>query len=192
MALTPLASASDLATLTGLAEDDPILALGLRRASSAIRAYTQQTITAVSNDVQTLIGGRIQLTLPERPVTAVTTVKDVSWPGISFTINSEFWRWDGSDQIRIVGFWTPPVLESPVATGCWPDLLEVTYSHGWSAVPDDLEDVCLELAVRKIANPEAMRSERIGSYSYTVATAAGEFTDLEQKVLNRYRRRTRG
>lgn len=184
----PLASAADFATLTGRVDTDAQLVLALRLASGIIRTYTRQTITAATSTAARLHGGRPTLILPERPVTAVTTITVLRYGNTYLPVGdapygivpANFYTWDGLDRIDLS------------LGGVWPELLEVNYTHGYTEVPDDIADVCLSLALRKLGNPEALRSEAIGGYSYTAAVTSGELTELEQKILNDYRRRAGG
>ena len=54
----------------------------------------------------------------------------------------------------------------------------------------DLGAVILLVASRLYSNPEGMRSENIGSYAYTTASAGFQgFSLVELALLHRYRRR---
>lgn len=129
-----LAKAKDLSTLTGLPENDAELLLGLQRASNRFRGDVGYPVHRVANDVVRLNGsGTRTLLLPAFPV----DVHTVSVDGEPLV-----YRTDYSVDARY------GILRRRNGL-VWPEDLgsvEVTYSHGWEAVPGDVEDAVLEHA----------------------------------------------
>lgn len=108
------------------------------------------------------------VTLPGRPVTAVTAVAGAG-----------AWVWDRFDTVYLT-------TDEPTVTP--------TYTVGYAAVPADIKAVALAVAGRVYSNPvAAVAAESIDDYRVQYAdTATGsseELTDLEQKILDRYRPR---
>jgi hypothetical protein len=201
----------DLATFMGVTTADLTTALAdlaVSAAESKVRAYTDQQITIVNNDVVYLDGnGRRKLRLPERPVLSVSLVEEGSGDPVWTSLDSDAYhlrdsiliRWDGS-------VWVPGEAN-----------LRVTYSHGYLTgavdsdfsdsdydvqhVPADLSLATLSLARRMYENIGAdegagslggIKQETIGSYSYTLSsafeTAAGvELIQAERNVLDAYK-----
>ena len=82
--------------MTNLADQDDATAFGygtiasamFKRASSRVRGYVRQQITAGTSTV--IVRGPI-IVMPERPVTEITTVVDVSVPGDPYTLEPDEW-----------------------------------------------------------------------------------------------------
>lgn len=180
--MAALATVADVEAVTGRtfaagAETNRVTRL-LELASAAVRAYTGQTLSAVVGDVVPVRpDGGYHFRLPQRPVTAVASVTR----GGSLLAATTYW-WSRAG-----------IVES--AYGTWGvDALTVTYSHGFSPVPDDVVSVVAAIAGRAVTNPDGVRSETIGTYSVThTVSADGAAAGLllgtsELSVLDRYRR----
>lgn len=184
MADTPLATVADLADRLGRAltpEEEARAPSLLSTASSAVRAYTRQHLTAVADDVATLVPHGQTLTLPQRPVTAVTLV-EVSGDGVTYDEVTDY-------RAR---------RDTLHRSTCWGWLARVTYSHGYDPIPDDIIDVVCAMAFRGLAKApvsQDLASEQIGEYSYRLADGAssGALGLLlpERRILDRYRRSAR-
>lgn len=57
------------------------------------------------------------------------------------------------------------------------------------SIPDDLRSVVILVAARMATNPNMLKGETQESYAYVGGGADGGFTEAEQAVLHRYRRR---
>lgn len=155
-------------------------------ASAAVRGYTGQQFTSTSTTER--IKARTGVVrLPQRPVTAVGAVEDPDNNAISF-------EWWGDDRIYLARLtplneWEVNVRMTPVA------YIDVTYTHGYATVPDDIKAVVCQMAMRAYGvNPtdSGKTSESITNYSYSTGGAAaaggvGLLSD-ERAVLDRYRR----
>lgn len=179
-----LAEPDELRTFIGRDDlDDAHATLALTLATGLVQNACRQRLVAVADDVAVLTPERRPyLLLPERPVTAVTTVEatnygDTAWQELDAT------RWqlvNGNGALMYdVGLdWDFPNVR-------------VTYDHGFAVIPEDLRAVVLGIAMRTVTNPNGVRSEQIGSYSYTLATGSTDgLTVYERDVCNRYRQRT--
>jgi hypothetical protein len=176
--------------------DDPTLdedraELFLRIASGEVRGYTGQLFDLVENDEVILNGrGTRILLLPELPVLAVTEVLEA---------------YATTDEATIAG----PLDASPIYEWDEDGVLEridggvfrrrrrwyqITYDHGYATVPDEVKSVVLRAAGRAFENPEGIRQETLGRYSYTLA---GEQAGIglyapDRRDLEPYRHETRG
>lgn len=157
--------------------------LALDLATAGIRTFTGQHIEAVADDSVTLDGNdRSVLFLPELPVTDVASVT-VDGTVLAFVAGQYDYTWtEGGVVTRRWGTW-----------GSTPRSIVVVYSHGYATVPDDIRSVCLSVAARGMSNPLGLRSESVGSYSYSVAVPATgvptglSLNDAEQDMLRSYR-----
>ena len=169
--------------MTNLADQTDATAFGygtiasamFARASARVRGYVRQKITADTSEI--IVRGPI-VVLPERPVTAITSVVDVSIPDDPYTLESDEY------VLRSGG-----ILETPNFGGN----LEVTYAHGFAAVPDEVKELVCGVAARlaqiNIAAASGVQQETAGSESVTFGfdsyKAISDLTAGEKAVLDR-------
>lgn len=202
MALPPLANVEDLADYVQAPVDPAAGALALRLASAAIRRYTRQDITFVAQETVLLAGGERVLRLPQRPVVVdkenpLTVVELGDGTGIDVEAEEgrDFTRL-GSELSRSYPYYAPGrYMGWPYGRtlGIWTPRVRVTYSHGYTEVPEDVEGVCLDLAAATLSNPERLRSESVGSESrtYMVETfGTGSLTASHRDLLRDFKRTT--
>jgi hypothetical protein len=167
------------------------LALLLDDASAAVRAYTGQTISVATSTNKRLRVRKGVVRLPQRPVNAVTTVKNTS--GVVFATSSYTW-----DQLDRIEFWTYlPVANGPDLSEVWRRnaYVDVTYTHGYATIPPDIVAVVCQIAARAFgqqADRSGLSEASVGDASYSIGPAAasggvGMLND-ERAVLDRYRR----
>lgn len=167
----------------------------LEVATATIQAHTRQTISEVATDAVELQGTwEHVLELPERPVTAVTSV---SVDGVAQTVtddylvvknelrrpNAEYHNW----QMPSNDFY-------PFTKTGWggpSSIVAVTYTHGFSTVPDDVKGVCLQLATRNWSNPEAVAMKVIDANTFQYGQRYLNLSDTEKDILSKYRRTSR-
>jgi hypothetical protein len=166
-------------------------------ASALVRAYTGQSFALVEGDQVVLraAGGRI--TLPERPVTAVTRVVAIGGSDALPDFTLADWLFDGIDTIRIGD--GACIINLPEAwwdDDGYPGTYRVTYSHGYATVPADVLSVVCGMALRPLTTPTTaggVVSETIGSYSYRLGEAGSglgvAMSKEDRKLLDRYRRK---
>lgn len=189
MTLAPLATAADVTERLGrvLTDTEAIrVSALLRDASASVRNYMRQDITEATTTVRLRVrNGKIRL--PQRPVISVTSVANVVGGPIMFS------TWEGFDTITT----STSVLDSfavePYRYGIF--AVDVTYKHGYAAVPDDIVGVVCSIVMRALGREPAdagIMSESIQGYSYSVgaAGAAGAFGMLqaERDILDTYGR----
>lgn len=183
---TRLASVNDLAIYLQrefTAEESTTAELLLDLVSAAIRSYTGQTITLVEDDTVTLKVKGCAVRLPQHPVVAVTAIESA---GIDV-----LHTWTGGPQVWLAGSLPVVNLSSDRRS---PSYVQVTYSHGYAAIPGDIRAVALQVAGRAFgttADHTGVQSENIGGYAYSVggAAASGAVGLLagERQVLDRYK-----
>lgn len=120
--------------------------------------------------------------LPRRPVAAVASV---AVDGVELAESA--WEWNpGRPRVWL--------LAAPSWAGREP-VASVTYTGGWTVIPDDIRAVALSVAARVYRSADGLRSVSIDDYS---ETRAGSDEDLagvsllkgERAILDSYRRRT--
>lgn len=189
MSVAPLATLADIVQRLGrdltAAEAIRVEALS-RDASASVRNYMRQDISAATSTVRLRVRGT-KVRLPQRPVTAVTTVANVNGGPIMFS------AWEGFDTITISSNLLDTFAWEPFRYGI--AAVDVTYTHGWDPVPDDIVGVVCSIVLRALGREPVdagITSESIAGYSYQLgsAAAAGGFGMLqaEKDVLDTYGR----
>lgn len=196
--MTDFIGIADLATfmrVDSASLDTALANLSVQAAQSVVRNYLGQELTLHVDDVAYLDGtGKPWIRLPERPVISVASVTldgDTVGPTEYLLRRSLLIRTDR-------GSWTIGNVN-----------VVVTYTHGYQTavldsdtsdsdfdvnhIPPDISLVALILArrsyERSISGEQGtIKSETIGTYSYTLADQAGvsEMTDAERSVLDAY------
>lgn len=179
-----LATPGDLRALlkedsTTLPDDEANVLLGL--ATGAVQAAIGQDLLEAVGDVVTLLGTTESwFDLPQRPVTAVTTVV---LDGTTITDYKRF----GARLWRSNGWATIPGEPSTVV---------VTYSHGyadWDAKLGLARSAVLTLAARTFANPIGATGLSIDDYSQQFSQSSNsDLSGLVPATLRRALRRAYG
>lgn len=192
MSLEPLASMDDLQNRLGRDLSDEEIGRApylLIDASSKIRSYTHQQITQSETTDRVRITTRDGLIrLPQYPVVSVATVISVEtqvvipyyWDGL------KLWGWGRFPSSNI----ETPLYNRSRRHGI---VVDVTYTHGYAPVPDEVIGVTCQVASRALGSqPDqaGVTQETYAGYSYTLGTAAasGGFGLLaaETEVLGDY------
>ncbi len=170
----------------GTSEMDAVLTAVIADVSAVVRSYTGQEFTEATT-TERLRVQRGVVRLPQRPVAAVSAVEDINGNAVAY-------QWDGLDKLRFVGTglenrWDLEGYSVPL------EVVDVTYTHGYATIPDDIEAVVTNMTLRAVSIDQsnaAIQQESIGGYSYTMggAAAAGPLGLLlgERQVLDKYRR----
>jgi len=190
-------SVDDINTFLGttIEPDDAQALLAIEEATAVIKNYCNQDIEQVSDDVILLDGtGSTKLFLPNLPVTSITSVEvdgvllDPNYYALAE--NGVLWRKYGT--------WTVGACN-----------IEITYTHGYAAIPEDVKGVCYRSASRLYqAQLKALRQDfvsglqsvSVGDWSETYenagsssgesdkgVSAARTLLMSEKDVLNKYR-----
>ncbi len=169
----------------------------ITEASAAIRGYCHQMLTPVTDEVITLDGnGGTHMLLPELPVTSVVSVVENDK---ALVVDDDYRLGRYGVLYRIGTVWASGVQN-----------IVVTYSHGYTTLPDDVVGVCARAAARRYqaglraamnAGVPGIVSTQLGDYSVTFGSeqgsggegvlgvsAASILLRSEREVLARYRR----
>lgn len=187
--MTALATSVDFEDRLGrtltTSELDRVDAL-LSDASATIVHYTGQQFTK-SESTQRCWVRRQRVWLTQRPVLDVSAVSDKDSNAVDFE-----WHGPGFDQVYLLA--TPYRSVWPL-NACVPPVVDVTYTHGYDSIPDDVVSVCCSIALRTFgvaADSGGIQSESIEGYSYTLGTTAAAGTSgllpEEKRALDVYRR----
>lgn len=193
-----LCSLADLAALIQVPLDvgDASAMQAIAAATSAIRSYTGQLLTAVDGDVVLLSGRPGALWLPELPVRAVSAVSvdGTALLATDYAVDLVTGRlarlWDTYREGR--GWW-----------GGYRNVA-VTYDHGYATLPDDLVNVCARIAARQylagkraaLVGPHAREADYTAiyqgegttdSFGAYGPTSAPILTGHEKLILDAYR-----
>lgn len=144
----------------------------ITEATAAIKNYCHQTIAEVEDDeyVFDVVAPRWRLVLPEIPVTSVASVVE---DGETLT--------EGDDEDYVVG--NDGILWRRGAR--WPagpQIVTVTYTHGYTTLPNDVVGVCTRAASRvfqaglraaEVEGVPGVASKSLGDFSVSFASEAG-------------------
>ena len=146
----------------------------LEEAADLIKSETGQEITAGVSTLTLYGAGRRTLRLPQLPVTAVAVAVD----SLVWDVDVDYW-WTADGFL-----WRT----SPRAV--WDGPVEITYSHGYAVVPEDLKRLNAALALSMLQDRAGIRSVSLGSASVTyLRSATGEVASLTEdhrRILDRY------
>ncbi len=173
----------------------------LQMASGRIRTEARQTISLVSDDVVQLHpqGAGHVVQLPQVPVVRVSNMQifflGIDGPAITVVSNFQVTTWGrlawlfGDFASRFPVFNLEPA-DSDI--GGVPPLVQVTYTHGYDPIPDDVKGICLAASSRAFLNPEGLSEEQMVNYRAIYGDARGlALTKDEIATLrDRYRLRT--
>lgn len=174
--MATLATLTDLATLTGLPQSDPRLALALRRASGAFVDAVGWPVERTTDEVILLRGdGSRDLLLPARPVASASVVID------------------GVSEVATDDPAGPLVLDGRLGVltrrAGWPvGPVRVTWTYGYDTIPEGIVDVVLERAAHIAEDLGIYASISTGSLSETYAPGVtGGATERWSQTVVRYR-----
>lgn len=172
--MAQFATSDELASRLGVefSSEDSTRADGLlETASGLIKDVAKQDLELVEDDVLTRRGVNAdRFRLPQRPVEAVTLVKLDGE-----TLAADEYYLAGDQLVKTTGVWGSPLQE-----------LEVTYTHGYAAMPESLKAICIEAVVRVWVNPGAVQSENYGGESVNYGRETGLLLTLaEERAIRR-------
>lgn len=151
----------------------------LTQAGELIRRISRQQIDFVSQETVIIGGGERILTLPQRPLIVdgsnpLTIIEKAYFGGVDISMV------EGRDYMRLGNeltrgypwWWQTKLMGWPYRRplGVWAPQVQVTYSHGYSVIPDDIVSFTLDIAQMMYANPLLRRSVTVGGYSETYAS----------------------
>jgi hypothetical protein len=137
----------------------------IERVSGTVQRYcTRYALTETADDVVVLQGSySYRLPLPKGPASSVSEVLVDGNATTDYDLVADV-------LIRTAVDATTPfhVARTPHWGGTDVEV-QVTYTHGFAAVPDDVKDVVLLLAAERFDNPTGDKTESIDGYSHTRA-----------------------
>lgn len=152
-----LATPEDLASYLQQDLDASTANLVLSVVSAAFEAAADTKFTSTTH-TYTLQGyGQQEINLPRRPVIAVQSVTVDGLPVGDYVAI-------GADLYRLLRWGGTSTYASPVV---------VTYTYGYTTVPDDVRGAVLESAAAAYSNPQMVVRTQIDDYSEQRAPAAG-------------------
>lgn len=170
------AEPQDLATWLGEdfdADETTRAQMLLDLATGEVDDVLEQNLEQVTDDQVVLDGtGTDTLVLPSWPVTAISALDE---DGTSLT--------QGDDYV-----WS----RSGVVTrkrDVWPSLprsVEVTFTHGYTTIPEVIRSATVKIAAASWVNPAGVRSESIGDYSYRVEAPADGSVAAELERVRKF------
>jgi len=140
-------------------------------ATAAIKNWCHQVIERVANDVVTLdvAGCGYRLFLPELPVVSVGAVVE---DGVALAVTDDYKLGQYGVLHRANDVWWAQGIQ----------IVQVTYTHGYSVIPDDVAAVCARAAARAyqaglaaaaVGAVSGVSAMTLGDYSVTLGTGAG-------------------
>lgn len=163
----------------------PRLQALLDDAWAAVVARTGQTFEEATSTDVVLKVRRGKVRLPQRPVTDIASVTDANDNPLVYT-------WDGDVTIELSTLDLSWAIE-PYRLGI--RTVKVTYTHGYTTIPDDVIAVVCQMAGRAFGvSPErtGYNQEQTGPYMVGIGTAAASgaigMLSEEKAVLDRYTR----
>lgn len=162
-------------------------------ASAVVRSYAKTQFTQTSVTAKTRpVGDRIKL--KRRPVISVQSLALVLTNGAA-PAPFPGWFWDGSDEVWLLA--GPAVInlaeEMLLALNDRTPIVFVTYTYGYTVIPDDVVGVVCSMVIRTLTAPGlgGVVSEGVGEYTYRLSDAAAQgpmaLTQAEKDILASYR-----
>ncbi len=193
MTLPPLATSTDFASLigadtTGVDVDQLCIA-----ASARVRAYCGWLIGPSMDETFTVNGsGTYRQFLPTMYLTALTSLTDA---GVALDLTVLDWATEGYVE------WTQgnpylgtyPAYNFPGVFSVKPRGIVATVTHGYPAVPDEVQMVVCSMVARQVASPSGVVREQAGAvsaqYTQVAPNVSGGLSLLatEMATLSSYR-----
>ncbi len=167
---------------------------GASASSNAVDWVTYTTLTAVVAQINALGSGWSAIL--QSSATGVYISTDIIPAGAKTCLGTyaymEMPDPEGLSDYEI--YWDEGMLDIRGSWGRSRHEIFVDYTAGYTMVPDDIEDACLELVAQLYHRPEhdsTLKSEKLGDYSYTVAdpSSADAFPPNVMYTLLRYKDR---
>ncbi len=171
-----LVSLADFRLVSGdTTTPDARLGRMLEQATSAVQRAARQRLVRATSTV-TLSSDGSSLVLPQRPVIEVTAL---SAPGADLTLSHTV-RGDTLHR-----------GDPDTSAALWPELVTVTYVHGFDVCPGDLEALVCAMVERGLANPTGSSQESVEDYSRSFGSSSVAGVGLTEDE-SRWVRRTYG
>ena len=183
MALATNTQVKDYLGISG-ATDDTLITTLITRAQAMMERYCNRVFESASY-TEDHSGGSSTIQLKNTPVTAVASVSSLDASGNATALPSTGYRFDGDTGILSVTsgdddyYFTDRAVGSSALTSpsfpCGFRNIRVAYTGGYSSIPTDLVQVCIELTANlyqnRRTNPSMAQENIGGGQSFTVKGA---------------------
>lgn len=174
--MTAFATPEDLSAFLQTDVDFEAATRALESASSAIRAECGWPISQETSTSSLDGNGRRSLWIPTMRLTAVGSITELGLP----LVYDRDYTWTEFGRLVRNGYWPRSARA-----------VTITYTHGYTDVPDDIKQLCMNVAGRSVSNPMNRRTESRGPFSWTNAGSLDELgpglTDGEKMALSAYK-----
>lgn len=184
--MTQLATAEDVEAVLGSPVDPTTADRLSEMASAVVERYCRRGFSLVEDDEIVVSVTDGVLRLPAPPVVEVTSIVDPD----GSTVDPDTYTVTLASGLVTLDWttvdWCPPFHTRGWACGDY----EITYTHGYDPVPDDVVFVVASMVARQITNPQGYSSETLGDYSFTGASGGLTISADDKALLGPYKRRS--
>lgn len=156
-------------------------------ASDVVRDDLQQQVDVAMETITIYGDGGELIVLPERPVTAVTSVLLDGQPIPAF-------RWHTNGALRRVIYPGSQFAGQQIMVWPFGVPVQITYSHGYETVPNTIKAVAMQLAAAAYADPELVAAKKVDDVlvKFEKSSGAGELPAMmlnndQRRQMDRYR-----
>lgn len=185
--MSQLATASELASYLQKDVDTSSANLALITASGLFETAAGTKFTSSTSTYQVEGRGQPVISLPREPLISIQAVRVA---GVTLAVSD--YTAVMNNLYRVIGWgriWGATIATAPYV-GFPPDLVEVDYTYGYTAVPDDVKGAVLETAGAMYQNPDVtVASESIDDYSVEMVRTAGgvQLSPAAKLLAEKYR-----
>lgn len=172
--------------IEGTAEDTYLAKLILR-ATRLIESYCHRQFISREHTELYTGDGTTRLRLDNFPVTAITSIADTSeYATFSFDSDDEGTYWECEYDNGIIQ------LLDTIFPSYPPRAVQVVYTAGYATAPEDLRQLCVELAASKFHLRKRQGVASSGTAGQTTSYRQDELTPMQLLTLDAYRDRVVG
>lgn len=185
--MSQLATAAELASFLKQDVDTSTATLALVTASGLFENAAATKFSSSTSTYQVEGRGQPVIAIPREPLISIQAVRVA---GVTLAVSD--YTAVMNNLYRVVGWgriWGATVATAPYV-GFPPELVEVDYTYGYVAVPDEVKGAVLETAGAMYMNPDITTvSEAIDDYSVSSSPMAGgvQLSPAAQALAERFR-----
>lgn len=167
----------------------------LDQATARINAYIRRDLNKTQTTSILRSVGAV-CTLPKTPVLSVDSVKLIDYLGRAWDV--PVFGFDSIDRLDLSFYNAVVNLPAVMLDATWSGSVEVTYTHGYDQIPQEIVDLTAELVARVLNSPmqgvTGVRGQTVGPYSVQIdSSGAGggliSLTPDDKQLLAKYRRK---
>lgn len=148
---------------------------------AAVRTVQRRSKQNIEPGTSTVtVPARPTILLPQRPVTAVTSVTTTAG-----AVSDSLWTVDGDVLYLTLGS-----VPFDVHLSTWPDTVTVEFTHGWATVPADVFQMVAAVVARRITSaavPVGARQVQLGAFSMSLgerySSGSLTFSDDDEQII---------